>query len=120
MTTAIVMETKAVGQVSERTEFQAARLVAAVCATREAEQVKTTLHRLLPEPERAELLWLTWVQWRALGREAMVRETGLSLWTVTCRLRQLREAGIVIPSWARETDLLARGQFHAAWEAATH
>ena len=78
--------------------------------------MKAALHAQTADPERADLLWLTWVQWRAMGREAMVRETGLSLWTVTCRLRQLREAGIAIPSWTRETDLLARGQFQGAWE----
>jgi hypothetical protein len=60
----------------------------------------------------ADLLWLTWVQWRAMGRETMGRETGLSLWTLNVRLRKLREVGIAIPSWTEERDLLARGRFH--------
>ena len=100
------------------TDAISVRNVAAVCSTSEAEWVKATLCAQAADPERADVLWLTWVQWRAMGREAMVRETGLSLWTVTCRLRQLREAGIPILSWTRETDLLARGQFQAAWDAA--
>ena len=66
-------------------------------------------------PDGAELLWLTWVQWRAMGRETMVRETGLSLWTLNARLRRLREVGVVIPSWVEERDLLARGRFHSGW-----
>ena len=98
------------------TRPDAARRIASVCSTNEAERVKSALHERIADADRAELLWLTWVQWRAMGREAMVRETGLSLWTVTCRLRQLREAGVPIPSWTRELDLLARGQFHGTWE----
>ena len=65
--------------------------------------------------DRVDLLWLTWVQWRAMGREAMARETGLSLWTLNGRLRRLREVGIAIPSSTEERDLLARGRFYADW-----
>ncbi|MBV9852560.1 MAG: hypothetical protein JO250_23085 [Armatimonadetes bacterium] len=93
------------------------RRVATVCSTTEAAQVQATLHQRISDPGRADLLWLTWVQWRAMGREEMVRETELSLWTVTCRLRQLRQAGVPIPSWTRELDLLARGQFETEWGA---
>ena len=66
----------------------------------------------MAHPAQAHVLWLTWVQWRALGREAMSRETELSPWDIADRLRQLREAGILILSWSEETDLIARGRFH--------
>ena len=94
-----------------------ARQVAAVCAAPEAAQVEEALWARLADTGGADLLWLTWVQWRAMGREAMVRETGLSLWTLNVRLRRLREAGVTIPSWTEERDLLARGVFHAIWSA---
>ena len=93
-------------------ECEAARRVAAVCRLPEAEEVRERLDAAVPRPSRADVLWLTWVQWRALGREAMIRETGLSLWTITSRLSQLRAAGAPVFSWSEETDLLARGQFH--------
>lgn len=88
-----------------------AQQVAAICRTPEAAQALDRLSAAVPDPARAQLLWLTWVQWRALGREAMIGETGLSLWTITCRLRQIRESGVPVLSWAQETDLLARGRF---------
>ena len=86
---------------------EAARRVAAVCRLPEAALVR--------ERVSSDLLWLTWVQWRALGREAMTQETGLSLWTITERLRQLREAGAPVLSWAEERDLLSRGRFFPAY-----
>lgn len=92
-----------------------ARRVAAVCAAPEAAHVEEAL-AARPEEPAADLLWLTWVQWRAMGREAMVRETGLSLWTLNVRLRRLRAAGVPIPSWTEERELLARGLFHAIWK----
>jgi hypothetical protein len=99
------------------TSFQKiARRVAAVCAAPEAAHVQAMLFSKAVS-DSADLLWLTWVQWRAMGREKMVHETGLSLWTLNARLRQLREAGITIPSWTEERDLLARGRFHD-WETA--
>ena len=117
MTAAALSETEVVFSPSADVDVQIARRITAVCASHEAERVKMALHQHLVGSSRADLLWLTWVQWRAMGREAMVRETGLSLWTVTCRLRQIREAGVPVLSWTREMDLLARGQFHAAWAA---
>ena len=86
---------------------EAARRVAAACRLPEAALVR--------ECVPSDLLWLTWVQWRALGREAMSRETGLSLWTITERLRWLRQAGAPVLSWAEERDLLARGRFFPAY-----
>ncbi len=94
---------------------EAARRVAAICRLPEAEEVRKKVYDAVERPSRADVLWLTWVQWRALGREAMIVETGLSLWTITTRLRQLRAAGAPVLSWSEETDLLARGQFHQAW-----
>lgn len=94
---------------------EAARRVTAVCRRPEAEDVRTRVHAAVSQPTRADVLWLTWVQWRALGREAAVRETGLSLWTLTSRLRQLREAGAPVLTFTEEADLLARGRFHEAW-----
>jgi hypothetical protein len=96
-------------------ECEAARLVAAACRLPEAQTVRERVAAAVPQPSRADVLWLTWVQWRALGRERAIRETGLSLWTLTSRLRQLREAGAPVLSWAQEQDLLARGRFHAGW-----
>ena len=116
MTTAVVTKPNTDRPRPDAPDCGTARRVAAVCSTPEAERAKSTLHTHLADAARADLLWLTWVQWRAMGREAMVRETGLSLWTVTCRLRQLREAGVAIPTWTREMDLLARGQFHGSWD----
>lgn len=90
--------------------------IAAVCRQPEAEAVRATLSATIPHPPQAELLWLTWVQWRALGREAMPEETGLSAWTVSARLRELREAGAPVLSSAEERELMARGRFHEAWD----
>jgi hypothetical protein len=89
-----------------------ARRVTAVCRSREAESVQQQLIACLPHPTQADVLWLTWVQWRALGREAMSLETELSPWAIADRLRRLREAGIPILSWSEETDAIARGRFH--------
>ena len=83
--------------------------VAAVCRHPEAEAVHAKLAATIPHPPQADLLWLTWVQWRALGREAMPEETGLSAWTVSARLRELREAGAPVLTSAEERDLMARG-----------
>ena len=91
---------------------EAARRVAAVCRRPEAETVQAQVAAAVPHPTQADVLWLTWVQWRALGRDLMVRETGLSLWTLTERLRQLREAGAPVLSSSEERDLIARGRFH--------
>jgi len=96
-------------------ECEAARRVAAVCRRPEAEAVRAQVAAAVPHPSRADVLWLTWVQWRALGRELMIRETGLSLWTLTDRLRQLREAGAPVLSSAEERELIARGRFHGEW-----
>lgn len=86
---------------------EAARRVAAVCRLPEAAVVRERIP--------SDVLWLTWVQWRALGREAMTHETGLSLWTITERLREMRQAGVPVPSWAEERDQLARGRFFPAY-----
>ncbi len=96
-------------------DCEAARRVAAACRLPEAETVQERLRDFVPHPHRVDVLWLTWVQWRALGREAMMRETGLSLWTITSRLRQLREAGAPVLSWSEEQDRLARGRFAGEW-----
>lgn len=97
---------------NELSVCESARRVAAVCRLPEADHVQKQVQAAVSHPSRADVLWLTWVQWRALGREAMMRETGLSLWTITTRLRQLREAGAPVLTWAEETDLMARGRFH--------
>jgi len=96
-------------------DCEAARRVAAVCRRPEAETVRVQVAAAIPHPMRADVLWLTWVQWRALGRDLMVRETGLSLWILTDRLRQLREAGAPVLSSSEERDLMARGRFHSDW-----
>jgi len=96
-------------------ECEAARRVAAVCRRPEAETVRAQVTAAVPHPPLADVLWLTWVQWRALGRDLMVRETGLSLWTLTERLRQLRDAGAPVLSSSEERDLIARGRFHGEW-----
>ena len=96
-------------------DCEAARRVAAVCRLPEAAQVRECVEAAVTRSSRADVLWLTWVQWRAWGREAMIRETELSLWTITSRLSQLRQAGVPVLSWSEETDRLARGQFHEAW-----
>ena len=98
--------------VSPVSPCESARRVAAVCRGTEAAEVQRHLASNLPQPAQAHVLWLTWVQWRALGREAMSRETELSPWVVAGRLRRLREAGVPVPSWSEETDLIARGRFH--------
>lgn len=89
------------------------RRVAAVCRGLEASRIQQHLTATQPHPAQADVLWLTWVQWRALGREAMSQETELSPWAIADRLRQLREAGVPVLSWSEETDLIARGRFHA-------
>lgn len=94
---------------------EAARRVAAVCRLPETDMVRECVHAALPASSCADVLWLTWIQWRALGREAMPQETGLSLWTINDRLRRLRHAGAPVLSWAEEQDLMARGRFHLAW-----
>lgn len=94
---------------------EAERRVAAVCRLPEAGAVRECVHAVFTASPCADVLWLTWVQWRALGRAAMPQETGLSLWTINDRLRRLRQAGAPVLSWAEEQDLLARGRFHGAW-----
>lgn len=94
----------------------AAARVAAVCRRPEAVAVRARLRDSVPQPREADLLWLTWVQWRALGRDAMPGETGLSAWTVTERLRRLREAGAPVLSAAEERERIARGRFHGDWD----
>ena len=94
----------------------AAGRVAAICRHPEAEAVRAKLSAAIPHPTQADLLWLTWVQWRALGRDAMTEETGLSAWTVSARLRQLREVGAPVLSSAEERERMARGQFHGEWD----
>ncbi len=94
---------------------EAARRVAAVCRLPEAHTVQAQVAAAVPHPPLADVLWLTWVQWRALGRDLAVRETGLSPWTLTDRLRQLREAGAPVLSSSEERDLMARGRFHGEW-----
>lgn len=96
-------------------ECESARRVAAVCRRPDAEAVRVRVAAAFPHPTSADVLWLTWIQWRALGRDLMVRETGLSLWTLTDRLRQLREAGAPVLSSSEERDLIARGRFHGEW-----
>ncbi len=97
-------------------ECEAARRVAAICRLPEAGTVQAQVAAAVPHPTRAAILWLTWVQWRALGREQLSQHSGLSLWTLTDRLRQLREAGVSVPSSSQERDLLARGRFHDDWD----
>ncbi len=92
---------------------EAERRVAAICRGSEAESVQQQLMTALPDPAQANELWLFWVQWRALGREAMSRDTELSPWAVADRLRRLREAGIPVLSWSVERDLIARGRFYS-------
>ena len=96
-------------------ECESARRVAAVCRCPDSEAVRIRVAAAFPHPTNADVLWLTWIQWRALGRDLMVRETGLSLWTLTDRLRQLREAGAPVLSSSEERDLIARGRFHGDW-----
>lgn len=92
---------------------EAERRVAAICRGDEAAYIQKLLMATLPHSAEADVLWLTWVQWRALGREAMSRETGLSSWAISDRLRRLREAGVPVLSWSVETDLIARGRFYS-------
>ncbi len=93
-----------------------AKRIAAICRRPEAEAVRATISAAVPHPTQADLLWLTWVQWRAHGREALPEETGLSAWTVSARLRQLREAGAPVLTSAEERELIARGRFHDPWD----
>ena len=90
----------------------AERRVSAICRSAEAADVHQHLHSRLPDPAEADALWLFWVQWRALGRAELSRETELSPWEVADRLRRLREAGVPVLSWSVETDLIARGRFY--------
>ncbi len=90
----------------------AERRIAAICRNLEAADVHQHLHSRLPDPAEADALWLFWVQWRALGRAELSRETELSPWEVADRLRRLREAGVPVLSWSVETDLIARGRFY--------
>ncbi len=89
------------------------RRIAAICRGPEAESVQQQLVAALDDPQHAYKLWLFWAQWRALGREALGRETEISPWTVADRLRQLREAGVPVLSWSVERDLIARGRFYS-------
>jgi len=86
--------------------------VAAVCRGPEAARVQQIV-ATLPHPTQADLLWLTWVQWRALGREALTRQTGLSAWTVAGRLSRLRDMGAPVLTSSEERDLIARGRFYS-------
>jgi len=95
---------------------EAARRVAAVCRLPEAETVRRRVLEAVPHPPQADVLWLTWLQWRALGREALSRETGLSPFVITDRLRRLRALGVPVLSSAEERDRLARGRFHGGWD----
>lgn len=90
----------------------AERRVSAICRSAEAADVHRQLASSLPDPAEADALWLFWVQWRALGRAELSRETELSPWEVADRLRRLREAGVPVLSWSAETDLIARGRFY--------
>lgn len=90
----------------------AERRVSAICRSAEAADIHRHLHSRLSDPAEADALWLFWVQWRALGRTALSRETELSPWGVADRLRRLREAGVPALSWSVETDLIARGRFY--------
>ncbi len=83
----------------------------AICRGSEAAEVQQQLVAALPDPQHAYKLWLFWVQWRAVGREALSHVTELSPWAVADRLRQLREAGVPVLSWSVERDLIARGRF---------
>ncbi len=93
--------------------YDAERRVASICRGPEAESVQQQLVAALSDPQHAYQLWLFWAQWRALGREALGRETELSPWAVTDRLRRLRELGIPVLSWSVERDLIARGRFYS-------
>ncbi len=93
--------------------YDTERRVASICRGSEAESVQQQLIAALSDPQHAYKLWLFWAQWRALGREALSRETELSPWTVSDRLRQLREAGVPVLSWSVERDLIARGRFYS-------
>ncbi len=95
------------------TSYDTERRVASICRGPEAESVQQQLVAALSDPQHAYKLWLFWAQWRALGREALSRETELSPWTVSDRLRQLREAGVPVLSWSVERDLIARGRFYS-------
>lgn len=97
-----------------RYSLSADRRVAAVCRDAEAADIQQQLASRLSDPAEADALWLFWVQWRALGRAALSRETELSPWEVADRLRRLREAGVPVLSWSVETDLIARGRFYSA------
>lgn len=90
----------------------AERRVSAICRSAEAADVHRQLSSSLPDSAEADALWLFWVQWRALGRAELSRETELSPWEVADRLRRLREAGVSVLSWSVETDLIARGRFY--------
>ena len=93
--------------------LSADRRVAAVCRDPEAADVYKQLASRLSDPAEADALWLFWVQWRALGRDALSHETELSPWEVADRLRRLREVGIPVLSWSVERDLIARGRFYS-------
>ena len=98
---------------SEHGLSEHARRIAAVCRGTEAAEVQQQLIANQPDPSVAYSLWLFWAQWRALGRDAISRETELSPWAVADRLRRLREAGVPVLSWSVERDLIARGRFYA-------
>lgn len=88
------------------------RRITAICRGLEAADVQQQLHAYFCDRAEADALWLFWVEWRAVGRVALSRETELSPWEVADRLRHLREAGVPVLSWSVETDLIARGRFY--------
>ena len=87
------------------------RRVSALCRSLEAADVRQQIRAFLSDEAEAEALWLFWARWRAVGREALSRETELSPWEVADRLRRLRKAGVPVLSWSVERDLIARGRF---------
>ena len=91
---------------------EAERRITAICRGAEAAEVQQHLVSSLDDPAQASVLWLTWVQWRALGRDVLSRETELSPWAVAERLRQLKEIGVPVLSSSEERELIARGRFH--------
>ncbi len=88
------------------------RRISAICRGSEAADVQQQLYSFFSDRAEADALWLFWVQWRAVGREALSRDTELSPWEVADRLRRLREAGVPVLSWSVERNLIARGRFY--------
>lgn len=92
--------------------YTAERRMTAICRSPEAADVQQHLLSAVPDPAEADALFLFWVEWRAIGRKALSRETELSPWAVADRLRRLREVGVPVLSWLVEMDLIARGRFY--------